>query len=147
MILLAAKKSKSPTKSKTRNKTKPKAKTNNTISNNNKNNKREVDTMEVINLEIQNEDNKALNNKIQTEEKSKLNSDMSSAADPELKPNDCILDQVPNLDKYLGKRGRSSFMKQAAKMKITQEELLALVIKATIKKKISFEKKTVYVAK
>jgi hypothetical protein len=144
VILLAAKKSKSPSKSKTRNKTKPKSKTNtNTINNN----KREVDTMEVINLEIQNKDNKALNNEIQTEEKSKLNSDVSSAADPKLKPNDCILDQIPNLNKYLGKRGRSSFIKQAAKMKITQEELLALVVQATIKKKIKFEKKTVYVAK
>ena len=59
----------------------------------------------------------------------------------------CILDNIPNLNKYMGKRLRNSFIKMAAKMKISQEELLKLCVQALNKKKLSFEQKMIYVSK
>ena len=44
----------------------------------------------------------------------------------------------------IGKMDRNRFAKAAAKMGISQEELLGLAVQAVIKGKVKFEKKSVY---
>ncbi len=47
----------------------------------------------------------------------------------------------------IGKRDRNRFAKVAAKMAISQEELLGLAVQAVIQGKVKFEKKSVYEVK
>ena len=86
--------------------------------------------------------------KLKTEVPAAANSDLklNSSSNSDLNLNsdtDNILDRFPKI----GKRIKSSFAKMALKMGISQEELLKLCVQAANKKKIQFEKKTVYVTK